>query len=87
MKNAFLHGDLEGEVYKDTAPGFPMPSTRGKVCWLKKVLYGLNQSPRAWFESFKAAMINNGYKQCQTYHILFVKRQGKKVTAIIVTHG
>lgn len=29
-------------------------------------------------------MIKNGYKQCQADHTLFVKRQGKKVTALLV---
>ena len=47
VKNAFLHGDLE-EVCIDISPGFEDDKTRGKVCRLKKSLYGLKQSPRAW---------------------------------------
>lgn len=63
VKYAFLHGDLE-EVYIDTLRGFKVPGTKGKLCKLKKILYGLKQSPRAWFERFRAAMIKIGYKQC-----------------------
>ena len=54
-------------------PGFGMPQTNGKVCKLKKWLYELKQSPRAWFDRFRRAVCNQGYKQCNTDHIVFYK--------------
>jgi hypothetical protein len=63
VKNAFLHGDLEEEVYMEIPPGLEDSSSTGKVCKLKKALYGLKQSPRAWFERFSRAMQRFGYKQ------------------------
>jgi hypothetical protein len=51
VKNAFLHGDLEEEVYMEIPHGLEDSSSEGKsVCKLKKALYGLEQSPRSWFE-------------------------------------
>ncbi|RVW64704.1 Retrovirus-related Pol polyprotein from transposon RE1 [Vitis vinifera] len=52
VKNVFLNGDLEEEAFMSPPPGFEESFGVGKVCKLKKSLYGLKQSPRAWFECF-----------------------------------
>ncbi|CAL8996776.1 unnamed protein product [Prunus brigantina] len=64
VKNAFLHGDLEEEVYMDPPPGCKLSSeSKHYVCKLKKSLYGLKQSPRAWFGRLTKSMRAFGYKQ------------------------
>jgi len=50
VKNAFLNGDLQEEVYMAPPPG--VSHDFGYVYKLKKTLYGLKQTPRAWFENF-----------------------------------
>jgi len=46
-------------------------------------LYGLKQSPRAWFERFSRAM--QSYMQIQADHTLFIKHSTKgKITTLIV---
>ncbi|RVW35205.1 Retrovirus-related Pol polyprotein from transposon RE1 [Vitis vinifera] len=52
VKNVFLHGNLEEEVYMDTPPGLGDKAWKNKVYKLKKSLYGLKQFPRAWFGRF-----------------------------------
>ena len=62
VKNAFLHGDLDEEIYMSIPSGFGGVEGK-KVCKLKKALYGLKQSPRAWFRRFTKVMTATGYKQ------------------------
>ena len=46
VKTAFLHGNLEEEIFMVQPEGFKQPGTENLVCKLKKSLYGLKQSPR-----------------------------------------
>lgn len=46
VTTAFLHGDLDEEIYLGLPEGCDYPE--GTVCKLKKSLYGLKQSPRNW---------------------------------------
>ena len=57
-------------------------SCKGEVCKLKKSLYGLKQSPRAWFGRISTTMKEFGNKQSNSYHTLFIKHKEGKVTAV-----
>ena len=58
VKNAFLHGHLTEIVYMTQPPRF---ESKGEcVCHLKKSIYGLKQSPRAWFDKFNKAVVSHG---------------------------
>ena len=85
VKNTFLNGDLEEEVYLEVPPSLDTFAKNNKVCRLRKSLYGLKQSPRTWFERFTKAVKRYEYLQCQTDHTLFVKHSPKgKITIFIV---
>ncbi|CAL2259305.1 unnamed protein product [Prunus armeniaca] len=84
VKNAFLHGELEEEVYMSLPPGYRVIGETGNMCKLKKALYGLKQSPRAWFGRFTTAMKMFGYRQANTDHTLFIKHRAGKVTLLII---
>ena len=84
VKNAFLHGDLQEEVYMEIPPGLASAETEGKVCRLKKALYGLKQSPRAWFDRFRRAVCEMGYGQCNGDHTVFYRHSNQKITILAV---
>jgi len=46
VKTAFLHDDLEEEIYMTQPLGFKDVGKEKLVCKLEKSLYGLKQSPR-----------------------------------------
>ena len=73
VKNASFHGDLEEEVYMEVPSGYTVNSESEVVCKLLRALYGLKQSPRAWFRRFSLAMKTYGYNQSNSDHTLFLK--------------
>ncbi|CAL8170053.1 unnamed protein product [Prunus armeniaca] len=72
------------EIYMDLSPGIHVTSKEGVVCKLRKLLYGLKRSPRAWFGRFTASMKKFGYVQSNLDHTLFLKRHKGKWTTLII---
>ncbi|RVX10877.1 Retrovirus-related Pol polyprotein from transposon TNT 1-94 [Vitis vinifera] len=71
IKNAFLHGDLVGEVYMEQSPGFVAQGESGLVCRLRRSLYGLKQSPRAWYSRFSSVVQEFGMFRSTVDHSVF----------------
>ena len=57
VKMAFLHGDLEEDIYMQQPQGYEVKGKDNLVCRLKKSLYGLKQAPRKWYLKFYKFMI------------------------------
>lgn len=64
VTNAFLHGDLQEVVYMQQSPGFVAEEESNKVCLLRKSIYGLKQSPHAWFNKLSTILLDNGFARC-----------------------
>ena len=52
VKTAFIHGDLDEEIYMTQPMGLKTAGKENMICKLKKSLYGLKQSPRQWYKRF-----------------------------------
>jgi hypothetical protein len=61
VKNAFLHGILEEEVYMKQPPGFSNLEFLSYHCKLDKALYGLKQAPRAWYSRLSDKLRSLGF--------------------------
>ena len=85
IKNAFLHGDLEEEVYMEQPPGFVAQGESNLACKLRRSLYDLKQSPRAWFRKFSNIVQNFGLKRSEADHSIFycLTSPGKCVYLIV----
>ena len=61
VKTAFLHGDLEKEIYMQQQEEFVVPGKEHMVCKPTRSLYGLKQAPRQWYKKFYSIMTKSGF--------------------------
>lgn len=73
IKNAYLHNDLQEEVYMIQPQGYEIQGDQTSMCRLRKV-YGLKQSPRAWFDKFNTAIAQFSLQRSVSDHSVFVCR-------------
>ena len=61
VSNAFLYGDLTYQVFMEQPPGYVAQGETSQVCLIRRAIYGLKQSPRAWFVKFNGMLTAYGF--------------------------
>lgn len=84
VKTAFLHGDLEDEIYMEQPEGFKVKSKEDMVCKLKKSLYGLKQAPRQWNKKFDSFMVSSRYKRTVADPCVYIRLFARQIHNTIV---
>nr|GEX10913.1 putative ribonuclease H-like domain-containing protein [Tanacetum cinerariifolium] len=82
VKSAFLYRTIKEEVYVCQPPGFEDPDHPNKVYKVVKVLYGLNQAPRAWYKTLANYLLENGFHRGQIDQTLFIKKQKEDILLV-----
>ena len=65
-------------------PGFVAQGEIGKVCYLQKSLYGLKQSPHAWFGKFSQAVKEFDMQKNKSNHSIFYRNSNSGIILLLV---
>ena len=74
VKSAFLHGELNEDVYVEQPRGYEKKGKEHLIYKLHKALYGLKQAPRAWFNRIETYFLKEGFQRCDSEQTLFTKK-------------
>jgi hypothetical protein len=94
VKSAFLHGELEEEVYVSQPEGYVVKGKEQCVLKLSKALYGLKQAPRAWNVRLDKSLRKLNFRRCMSEQAVYTRGHGKNavllgvyVDDLIITGG
>ena len=86
VKSAFLHGDIDTELYVEQPKMFEQGERRTWVCRLKKGLYGLKQAGRIWNKTLHNHLIAHGYTSLESEPSIYIKRNNNNDIVIIAVY-
>jgi hypothetical protein len=87
IKGAYLNGKLTNDeiIHMHQPPGFVGSAHPLCVCHLRKMLYGLKQSGRQWYQCLCEILVDNlGFSHCDMDQSVFFKISGSDITIILV---
>jgi hypothetical protein len=76
MKNVFLNGVIQDEVYVRQRPGFENHKYSNRVYKFSKALYRLKQTSRAWYARLKSFLLEHRYVMGCVDKTLFTLNHG-----------
>jgi hypothetical protein len=78
VKNTFLNGVIQEEVFVRQPPSFENPKYPNRVYKFSKALYGLKQVSRAWYARLKTFLLEHRYVMGSVYKTLFTLNHGNE---------
>ncbi len=83
---AFITAEIDEPVYISLPKGLPTKHGAGRIWRLKKTLYGLKRSPRAFFDSLSSHLLSKGYSRSLNDPCLFYKRTSASEVIVFCIH-
>lgn len=77
VPTAFLNGLLDELIFMEIPACSNFPNCENKVLKLKRAIYGLKQSARAWYQRVEVSLLELGYTKSQYEPCLFMKCKDK----------
>jgi hypothetical protein len=84
VRNAYLYGELDEEIYMEQPEGFVTPGSETKVLRLRRALYGLKQAGLAWWRALKKSMEELGFKSLSSDAGVFLFRNGESFVIAVI---
>jgi hypothetical protein len=75
VRSAYLHGELEEDIYMQQPEGYVVPGKEQLVCKLRKALYGLKQAGRTWHTKIDVVRQRQHYKALDADQCIYVRVQ------------
>ena len=75
---------FEEEVYIEQLEGFPLTEEKYMVCKLKKVLYGLKQTPRTCYARLDKYLTKLGFAKGMVYSNLYLRGVDNGLFIIVI---
>ena len=84
VRNAFLYGELDEEIYMEQPEGFCAPGQEGAVIKLLKALYGLKQAGLTWWQTLRESMLELGFEGITSDAGLFIYRDPRGFVIAVI---
>ena len=84
VKTSFLNGIIEEDIYIDQPKGFIVHGKYSHVCKLRKELYGLEKSPRAWYGRIDKYLVNLGFTKSDADLNLYYKIEDNEPLILVL---
>ena len=86
VKSAYLHSNIEEEIYLEQPQGFVKKANSGQklVCKLNKSIYGLKQAAKNWYEALTSLLLKKGFKRSRNDYCLFVRKEDGTFSYVLV---
>ncbi len=84
VTTAFLHGELEEELYLQQPEGFTVTGKESSVYRLHKSLYGLKQASRTWNQKFDDFLTRFGLTASLADPCVYYLREGCNITMVAI---